>query len=110
MCFTTRDFERTSRAQFVRSRSFMRTNEILIKQLKDMHKTYSDKVLDFDSPFEKALGILNLMRMDPTLGRKHFESVGVVIAMLNSGDIMAPDIEKQVHKGTVELGEEGEVI
>ncbi|KAJ3415258.1 cAMP-specific 3',5'-cyclic phosphodiesterase 4D [Chytridiales sp. JEL 0842] len=107
-CITTYEYERKARLQFLKSQSSMNINEKLFNQLKDMHKNYSDRIVDFDSPLEKAIGMISLIRMDPMLNKEHFESMGVVLALLTSKDLMTPDIERQVTVGRVALDEEGE--
>jgi hypothetical protein len=108
-CIVSHEYERRARLQFLKSQSSMNINEKLFNQLKDMHKNYSDRIVDFDSPLEKAIGMISLIRMDPLLNKEHFESMGVVLALLTSKDLMTPDIERQVNVGRVALDEEGEV-
>jgi hypothetical protein len=109
LCYILYHLEYDARSQFYRSTCMMKDNVKLQDQLKDMHRNYADKVLDFDSPLEKAMGMLTLMRMDPFLHNSHFESLGMVLALLNSKDLMTPDIQQQVYDGAVGLDEEGEV-
>ncbi|KAI8851042.1 hypothetical protein BC829DRAFT_133137 [Chytridium lagenaria] len=108
ICLGSYDHERSMRSHFVRSRMYMRTTAKLMDQLKDLNRNYSDQIADFDSPLEKAIAMVKGIRTDPGLGREWFESLGVVLALLNSSDLMTPDIERQVEGGRVALDEEGE--
>ncbi|KAJ3102429.1 High affinity cAMP-specific 3',5'-cyclic phosphodiesterase 7A [Phlyctochytrium planicorne] len=108
ICLGSYDYERSMRSHFVRSRMYMRTTAKLMDQLKDLNRNYSDQIADFDSPLEKAIAMVKGIRTDPGLVREHFESLGVVLALLNSSDLMTPDIERQVEGGRVALDEEGE--
>ncbi|KAJ3328893.1 High affinity cAMP-specific 3',5'-cyclic phosphodiesterase 7A [Blyttiomyces sp. JEL0837] len=107
-CVGAYDFERNARAQYFRSHAYLTTNAKLVDQLKDMSKNYSDRVADFNSPLEKAIGMITMIRMDPKLSVDHFDSMGMILALLNSSDLMTPDIDRQVEGGMVELDEEGE--
>ncbi|KAJ3215732.1 hypothetical protein HDU67_010370 [Dinochytrium kinnereticum] len=108
LCLGSYDHERSLRSHFIRSRMYMRTTAKLMDQLRELNRNYSDQIADFDSPLEKAIAMVKGIRTDPGVGRDHFESLGMVLALLNSSDLMTPDIERQVEGGRVALDEEGE--
>ncbi|KAJ3017004.1 UNVERIFIED_CONTAM: High affinity cAMP-specific 3',5'-cyclic phosphodiesterase 7A [Siphonaria sp. JEL0065] len=89
------DFERNMRSQYIQTRSFVQANEKLVTQLTYINTNYNDKILELDTPLEKAIGLINVMRSDPKLNRHHMEALGILQALLNSNNLMSPDIETE---------------
>ncbi|KAJ3192530.1 hypothetical protein HK101_006359 [Irineochytrium annulatum] len=108
ICLQAYDSERSTRSQFLRSHSYMKTTVRLMDQLKEINMNYSDHIADFDSPLEKAIAMLNTIRTEPGVMKDYTDKLGVILALLNSSDLMSPDIERQVEGGKVLLDEEGE--
>lgn len=101
--------EYASRQDFMNARSSAKTTSKLIEQLKKLHRTYSHQVADFDSPLEKSIMLVKSILADPSLQREHINSLAKLLALLKSGDLMTPDIEKQVEGGWVDLDKDQEV-
>ncbi|TPX71636.1 hypothetical protein CcCBS67573_g06106 [Chytriomyces confervae] len=87
------DFERNARAQYVQTRCVVQANEKLVSQLTSINTNFSDRIGELDTPLEKAIGLINIMRSDPKLSRHHMDGFGMLLALLNSNNLMAPDIE-----------------
>ncbi|KAL3899351.1 MAG: hypothetical protein SGCHY_002110 [Lobulomycetales sp.] len=101
--------EKANRREFLISRVSAETTGKLVEQLKRLQKTYSHQVADFDSPLEKSIILVKSILADPSLQQKHISSLSKLLALLKSGDLMTPDIEKQVQGGFVDLDKEQEV-
>ncbi|KAJ3225012.1 cAMP-specific 3',5'-cyclic phosphodiesterase 4B [Clydaea vesicula] len=100
--------EKESRYDFLNTRKTENNTIKLMEQLKRLHKTYSHQVADFDSPLEKSILLVKSILSDPSLESSHMDSLGRLLGLLKSGDLMTPDIEKQVDGGLVELDKDQE--
>ena len=70
------------------------SNKILV-QLQDLRLGYEAGMSNLDSPLEKSIAILSIIRTDPGLSREHFDSIGHVLTCLNSSDLTTPQIERR---------------
>jgi hypothetical protein len=101
--------ENATRKDFLISRVSKKTTTKLVEQLKRLQKTYTHQVADFDSPLEKSIILVKSILADPSLQHQHINSLSKLLALLKSGDLMTPDIQKQVEGGLVDLDKEQEV-
>ncbi|RKO89746.1 hypothetical protein BDK51DRAFT_40751 [Blyttiomyces helicus] len=92
-CYETEVFYR---AQFLSAYMLQKTNAKLTNQLKVLQKAYGNKVADFDSPLEKSVMILRSMMADPSLGAQHLMALGQVMVLLQSSNLLTPDLENQL--------------
>ncbi|KAJ3090896.1 Calcium/calmodulin-dependent 3',5'-cyclic nucleotide phosphodiesterase 1C [Quaeritorhiza haematococci] len=102
--------EWSDRNHFIKVRSYTRMTNALMEQLHKLHKTYvmSSQVADFESPLEKAILICKTILSDPSTPLEHLQSLNILLMLLKSGDLMRPDLERQVEGGQVDLDEEQE--
>ncbi|KAJ1559129.1 hypothetical protein HK405_011906, partial [Cladochytrium tenue] len=101
------DYETQQRSNFIRSRNIMSVNTKLMARIWDLSEVCTRSTVDLESPLEKTLGILSRMRLAPNLNREQVESLGVALTLLNSDNLMAPNIEEQMLDSNL-FGEEGE--
>ncbi|KNC98796.1 uncharacterized protein SPPG_05773 [Spizellomyces punctatus DAOM BR117] len=94
--FNTYETEVFNRAQFLASYTLQKTNAKLTNQLKVLQKAYGNKVADLDSPLEKSVMLLRSMMADPSNSPAHLVTIGQILTLLASSNLLAPDLENQV--------------
>ncbi|KAI8800487.1 hypothetical protein BJ742DRAFT_69982 [Cladochytrium replicatum] len=108
-CFIAYDQERGFRLQYLSDQRFMRINTKLFKQLMGLQRSYISRIAaDLDSPLEKAIMGLKYLMASPGVGAEHAPVLEMIMACLNSPNLMTPDLEHQVQRGQVDVDPEQE--
>ncbi|KAJ3288895.1 High affinity cAMP-specific 3',5'-cyclic phosphodiesterase 7A [Borealophlyctis nickersoniae] len=94
--FSTYETELFNRTQFLNAQKLKKTNAKLTQQLKTLQKGYVNKAADFDTPLEKSFFILRSLMADPALGAPHLMALAQVMQLLNSSNLLTPDLENQL--------------
>ncbi|KAJ3005307.1 High affinity cAMP-specific 3',5'-cyclic phosphodiesterase 7A, partial [Thoreauomyces humboldtii] len=94
--FQTYETEVYYRSQFLAAYNLQKANAKLINQLKVLQKAYGKKVADLDSPLEKSVMLIRSMMADPSNTPSHLMTLGQVMTLLGSSNLLAPDLENQV--------------
>ncbi|KAJ3162157.1 High affinity cAMP-specific 3',5'-cyclic phosphodiesterase 7A [Geranomyces variabilis] len=93
--FNTYETEVYNRSQFGAAYSLHKTNAKLMNQLKVLQKAYGRKVADLDSPLEKSVMLIRSLMADPVNTPSHLMTLGQVMTLLGSSNLLTPDLENQ---------------
>jgi len=74
-------------------------------QLDNLFEGDLSRSADFDSPIEKAIGIINQLLSQTDKNSQNYELLSSVLVYLNSSNLLLPDLERQL-QGFVELEDE----
>ncbi|KAI8905346.1 hypothetical protein DFJ77DRAFT_211597 [Powellomyces hirtus] len=96
MSFNTYENEVFNRSQFLAAYTLHKTNAKLLNQLKVLQKAYGRKVADLDSPLEKSVMLIRSLMADPSNSPSHLVTMGQIMTLLASSNLMTPDLENQV--------------
>ncbi|KAI8912553.1 hypothetical protein EDD86DRAFT_201692 [Gorgonomyces haynaldii] len=91
--FTSYETEYFYRMQFLMSKEMKKNNAKLTNQLRLLAKTYNKKAGSLDSPLERSVMIIRSVMADPVLSSQHLMALGQVLALLNSSNLLTPDLE-----------------
>ncbi|KAJ3152656.1 High affinity cAMP-specific 3',5'-cyclic phosphodiesterase 7A [Geranomyces michiganensis] len=93
--FNTYETEVYNRSQFGAAYSLHKTNAKLMNQLKVLQKAYGRKVADLDSPLEKSVMLIRSLMADPVNTPSHLMTLGQIMTLLGSSNLLTPDLENQ---------------
>ena len=101
--------EKNIRNQFISDHEFLKTNLKLKQQLSGLLNGYSKKIADLDSPIEKAIYAIKSLLASPSMTAENLQTLHLILACLNSTNIMTPELINQMKAGSIEMDEEQKV-
>ena len=104
--FSSYKSEQSSRLDFTTTSSSKASASKLRDQLNRLQKTYTNQSGEFDSPLEKSIVIVRSIMADPAIKSKHVNALSKLLGLLKSGDLMTPQIEKQVEGAELDKDQE----
>ena len=100
--------ERSRRFEYLSNLQFFKTNNKLLSQLKGLQYSYENRLLNFDSPIEKAIMGVKAVLCSP-ISSEQIRILTLVLSCLTSTNIASPDLYQQVKVGNVMVDDEQEV-
>lgn len=102
--------EKAMRYQFISDQQFLTINMKLHDQLSGLIKGYSNKIADLDSPLEKAIYGIKSLLASPSMSIEHLQTLQLILACLNSTNILTPDFDSQMRTGGIDVTDEQKVL
>lgn len=109
MCLFSYLNEWGQRLTFLSAQKLIIYNNKLQRQLQGLEASYTNRIADLESPLEKAIIGVKLLLTSPAITGAQIRILHDILLCLNSSNLTAPDLYKQIKTGGVLIDKEEEV-